>query len=152
MRWAFVEQRKPKLGLYRFHAPEMSNEIFCFLVGGLNVFPITISETVTVGRLKDIIKGKKQALKDIDADRLTLHLVTISGTVRRAQLIDELNTFPEDSPECILLDDDIEPFSSYFGGTPAEKKCYILVRAPEGEFIYRDAVAETVLTRPFILC
>jgi len=50
------------------------------------------------------------------------------------------------------LDDDQEFVSNYFREIPADKKCYILVRTPKGEFIYCDAVAGTVLTRPFIPC
>jgi len=136
----FVEQRKPE-PLPPLLPPEMSYPIWCFLIGESSLFKVKIDPTDDVADLKQKIKEeKKQALKDTDANHLTLRRVTIDASLRQGALIDELNTFPENSPECMPLDADQEFVSNYLGEIPATKRYYILARAPEGESIYYGGV------------
>jgi len=127
-------------------------KLSCFLIGGDTIFKVKMDSTDEVSDLKYEIKEKKQALKEIDADHLTLHLVTIDASFGQGALINELKTLFENLSECRPLHDDTEALSNIFGEIPAGKRYIILVRTPEGESVYCNAVAETVLTRPFIPC
>ena len=138
----FAEQRKQKLGLYRFTAStQMVTTLYnlsCFLIGSDTIFKVEIDPAKEVGNLKNAIKQQKPvALKDIDADHLMLDRVTINKSLRRAPLINQLKTITENSHECQRLDDDLEVLSGIFGETPPTGQVYfILVRTPEGESIY----------------
>ena len=126
-------------------------KLSCFLIGGDTTFKVKIDSTGEVSDLKNQIKEKKQALKDIDADHLTLHRVTIDTSLRQGALISKLKTLSENLPECMPLNDDVELLSNISGETSAGKRYYILVRAPEGEgeSIYCDAVPHLYNFSPY---
>jgi len=84
----------------------MDLTIFCLLPGGDSPFPVDIPETRTVGHLKDVIKLKNpQTLSNVEAWRLSLHLVEIDATdVRKAiaeaeTIFQTLRTLTVDSVE-----------------------------------------------------
>jgi len=119
----------------------MSFTISCFLVGDLDIFGVAIDGTMAVGQLKLKIKEQKQALKDIDANQLTLHQGTIDISLGSEAFKHELNRLSENSHECTPLDHTIEVLSAnIYENPPAGKMYIILVRTPEGESIYCGGV------------
>ena len=124
----------------------MSFSIWCFFVGDPdgNIFEVNIdgNGTITANRLKEQIKAKKRALKDIDADHLTLHRVIIDSSLQKKARKTELNRLSENLNEDTELDAAEVLSASNYNNPPERKKYIILVRAPEGESIYCGAVAE----------
>jgi len=104
---------------------------------------------MVVDQLKKKIKEEaKPTLDLVPATHLTLHRVTISASLRKEPRRNELNQLSKNLPEDTELEA-YEPLSADIYNSPPEGKKYIiLVRTPEGESIYCDAAAETVLTRP----
>jgi len=137
-----VEQRKPKLvPLPPPLPPEMSFAIWCFLIGESDIFKVKIDPTDDVADLKQKIKGQKQALKEIDADHLTLHRVTINRPLETEALINELERLSETPQECTPLNLAIDVLSAdIYNNPPTGKMHIILVRTPEGESIYYGGV------------
>jgi len=118
----------------------MSFAIWCFLIGESNIFKVKIDPTDDVADLTQKIKGQKQALKEIDADHLTLYLVTVDASLTKEPRRNELNRLSKNLPEDTELDADDVLSADIYNSPPEGKKYIILVRSPEGESIYYGGV------------
>ena len=124
----------------------------CFLIGGDTIFKVKGDPAEEVADLKHAIKVEKpMALKDVDADHLTLYMAEIDTLLHPTTVmrINELKRKSLNVLECKKLEIE-EPLSTYFGENSQSKRKYTIVKIPEGELIkttvwYR---AETVLTSP----
>ena len=112
----------------------MSSDIWCFLVGDVNIFPVTINEAVTVGRLKEKIKEKTQALKELDAHHLTLYRLEVNDSGDKPNLVKYLNQLAQNLDMGNPLDPR-KPLSEIWVGAPQGKSYYIVIQAPESESI-----------------
>jgi len=101
---------------------------------------------------KEIKEETKPTLDLVCATHLKLYRVTISNSLNKESRRNELNRLSKNLPEDTELEADEVLSANIYNKPPKGKKHFILVRAPEGESIYCDAVAETVLTRLFIPC
>jgi len=118
--------------------PQMAQyNLTCFLIGGDRTFQVEIDRAKFVGNLKSAIKEQKPvALKDVDADQLTLYKGNIKNSIatKRPERMKELGRLSQNLSECTLLDD-LEVLSDIFGETPPTGQvCFILlVELPQGE-------------------
>ena len=121
----------------------------CFLIGDKTIFKVEIDSAKEVGNLKNAIKQQKQAaLKDVDADKLTLDRVTINRSLEPEARIHELQRLSNNSSECTPLGDDMRELSDIFDKTPPAGQVYlILVRIREGESIYCGGVVLMAVVR-----
>jgi len=103
-------------------------KLFIYVIGiGGSSFSVTIQSSKTVDDLKKAIKEeKKNDLKDIDADRLTLYKVSIPDGKNLEQSAQQaIREAPElDVPSCPLFEE--------FGTQPKAKTVSIVVTLPEG--------------------
>jgi len=111
----------------------MSSDIWCFLVGDVNIFPVPY-EAVTVGRLKDKIKEKTQALKDVGAHHLTLYRVEVNNSYNEPNLVNYLNQLAQTLDMGNPLDPRT-PLSEIWIEAPQGNSYYIVIQAPESESI-----------------
>jgi hypothetical protein len=142
-----VAQTKPQTWLLPLLPAlrQMSNTVWCFLVGERTIFPVDIDQTKTVGHLKEAITQKKrQRLGDVDPDHLTLYRVVIDGSLDQGPLIDELNRLSQNLQECTRLKERSQ-LSEIVGKTPQGKEEYILVQPPEGESIVSRACSVVLM-------
>jgi len=117
----------------------MSHPVWCFLVGGTDIFPVDIDQTKTVGHLKDEIKTKQQQKLDhIDATDLKLYRVEIEDSHATVQIIAQLNQFSQNLNEGNALDVRGQ-LSVVFRGLPPGKSYYALAHPPKGQSIYSRA-------------
>ena len=112
--------------------PEPKIHLNCFILGDdpNNVFPVEISESATVGKLKDAIKDKKKiTFQGVDADSLVLWKVSISFDEFEAKLANAQN--PEDVHGSEKLKP-VDALSEHF--LPLEqKRIHIIMERPAGE-------------------
>jgi len=78
---------------------------------------------------------KPVALKDVDANQLTLYKGNIKNSIvkQRLELMEELGRLSQNLSECTLLNDEVEELSEIFGNNVAEFKPFVLVELPQGE-------------------
>ena len=118
--------------------------IFCLVHGKpiSNAFPIDIALNQTIGHLKQEIKKKKpNVFQDIDADELTLWMVSVSTSDK--QIFQEFaqRASQESAVEEVLggvkLDDPTTEIKDVFGDQPPKKHIHIIVKPPQpGKFTF----------------
>jgi len=121
----------------------MSLTIWCFLIGGSNVFKVNIDPTEDVSDLKDRIKDKTTpALTTVPVFQLTLYQVQVGtqGSHTKQERINYLNTLSQDLNKDDGLDEE-QTISDIYGKRISGKKYYILVQKPLGQSS-RSAVAD----------
>jgi crinkler effector protein len=101
--------------------------LYVYIIGlGNTAFPLDIESHATVGHLKDAIKEKKKNdLKDIDADRLTLYKVSIPYGKNLEQLARQAI---REAPE---LDVSPRKLSKVFQEPIGEEEISIVVTLPD---------------------
>jgi Crinkler effector protein N-terminal domain len=115
----------------------MPYTLFCIILRGTTLFPVTIDETRSVGELKEAIKKEKEPEFDaFDADALTLYRVKIDG-FNKQEFIKIVQHIPQD-PNAEL--NPISKLSQCFQDEDlAEPMIRILVQLPQGEPTYSRA-------------
>ena len=122
--------------------PYMAQTLYsltCFLIGSDGTFQVKIDRTELVGNLKDAIKEKKPvALKDVDADQLTLYKGNIKNSIatNKPKRMKELERLSQNLSECTFLNDEEVELSEIFGNNEGQQqrlKPYVLVELPQGE-------------------
>ncbi|KAH9952846.1 hypothetical protein BC827DRAFT_210693 [Russula dissimulans] len=97
-------------------------DLFVFIVGLETLLPVTIEDLKTVGHLKEsILEKKKNDLKDVDADRLTLYHVKIPSGKTLGQLVAQA----VDGAEPLMS---FTPLSEIFTTNPPAKTISIVVK------------------------
>ena len=94
-------------------------KLFVYILGAHSTFPVDIQSAETVGDLKkSILKEKPNKLKDVDADELTLHKVSLPNG----------NTLAESAPQALheKLDIHSRMLSKYFQENPSEETVRIV--------------------------
>jgi len=118
----------------------MSATIWCFLVGGPNIFPVDIDATKTVGHLKIKIKeGNPVDLKNLDPVYLTLYRLEVDDSDDEPNHVNHLNQLAQNLNVGNALHS-WKPLSEVWIEAPQGKRYCIVVQAPKGESIYCGGV------------
>jgi hypothetical protein len=110
----------------------MSGVIWCFVIGGLNTFPVNFDQTMTVGHLKRIIiDAMAPAPGTIPIYDLLVYRVEIE-TSDQPHRISRLNQLAKTLNLGDALDVERQLSEIWSPGAPG-KSCYMIVQPPKGE-------------------
>jgi len=113
----------------------MSLTIWCFLIGGPNIFNVKIDPTEYVSDLKEKIKEKNtSSLNGVDEACLTLYQVEVGTQESHTKQgrINYLKTLSQGLNKDDELDEE-QTISDLYGERISGKKYYILVQRPLGQ-------------------
>jgi len=136
--------------------PYMAQTLYsltCFLIGSDGTFQVKIDRTELVGNLKDAIKEKKPvALKDVDADQLTLYKINVdvNATDKNTYIlaVQDISQDLSNSQKATELNPVDELSEVFETGPPPKKKIHILVTCPAGESIKAAVCGPVAETAP----
>ena len=133
-----LDKQSRELWLHPLLLRQMSNTIWCFLAGGVDVFHVDIDQAKTVSHLKAEIKQQQPNLNDIAPTDLTLYRVEIESSHSTSQITTQLNQLIQNLNKGDALDAR-QTLSAAFGGSPPGKEYFALVHLPPSESIHSRA-------------